>query len=167
MIVDIFNSIATTKLDIVLNPSFWDSFNKDLFPITTSAWSEVKFLNDNLQLNEDLVSIPNNCGGIYAFVVKPEIIPKTHLYLMCIGRAQFTETQNLRKRCKEYLSQKRPKIKRMIDTWGKYIYIRYLVLSDNTIIKKTEAALINSILPPFNDEIPNKTIRDAVKAFRT
>lgn len=40
-----------------------------------------------------------------------------------------------------------------------------IALSDNQIIDKVEEELINKILPPFNDEIPDKNIRDAVKAF--
>lgn len=166
MRVDISCSVATTKIDVVLNPMLWDNFNGTLIPTVTAEWKEVKFLNDSKQPHDDLATIPDNCGGIYAFIAKPGIIPNTHLYLMYIGRAQCTRSQNLKKRCNEYFSQDRPKVKRMIETWGKYLYIRYLVLTDNDVIKKVEEELINSILPPFNDEIPNKTIRDAVKAFR-
>lgn len=61
--------------------------------------------------------------------------------------------------------EKRPKIKRMIDSWGPYLYIRYLPLDDNSIIEALEKELINKILPPFNDFIPDVDIRNAIKAF--
>ena len=53
----------------------------------------------------------------------------------------------------------------MIDGWRKYLFIRYLPLTDNTCIDKIEAELINKILPPFNDQIPDQVIRNAVQAL--
>ena len=53
----------------------------------------------------------------------------------------------------------------MLKGWGEYLYIRYLPLTDDLELEKIEAELINKILPPFNDKIPDKKIRDAVKAF--
>ena len=85
---------------------------------------------------------------------------------MYVGRAHISTTQNLRKRCSQYpVEKKRPKIKRMIEQWGKYLYIRYLPLDNNATIDIVESELINKILPPFNDEIPDQKISAAVKAF--
>ena len=84
---------------------------------------------------------------------------------MYIGRAKKTEKQNLRKRCKEYYSEERPKIGRLLRSCWKYIYIKYLPLEDNVLIDRVEAELINTILPPCNDKIPNKVIQNTIKAF--
>jgi len=116
--------------------------------------------------NPQLGTIPNDKGGIYLFLAKPNILPGSHLYLMYVGRAHISTTQNLRKRCSQYpVEKKRPKIKRMIEQWGKYLYIRYLPLDNNATIDIVESELINKILPPFNDEIPDQKISAAVKAF--
>ena len=134
--------------------------------INDSKWQEVKFLDDSsVALHNSMINIPNNMGGIYTFILKPNIIPDTHLYIFYIGRAKYTQRQNLRKRCKEYLTDnERPKIIMMRELWGRHLYIRYLPLTDNSIIDKLEENLLNSIIPPCNDEIPNKIIKMAKKA---
>lgn len=53
----------------------------------------------------------------------------------------------------------------MIREWGPYLYIKYIEMTDNDTIKALEKKLINALVPPFNDEIPNKTIKRAVDAF--
>ncbi|AFV03482.1 hypothetical protein UNSWDHB_322 [Dehalobacter sp. UNSWDHB] len=53
----------------------------------------------------------------------------------------------------------------MIEGWGQYLYVRYLPLTDNDLIDSIESEIINKVLPPFNDMIPDKQIRTAVKAF--
>lgn len=165
------NSIAESKIHFVLNTALWESFDASIKSTlhSISAWSEVKFLDENGNLNNSIMSLPNNAGGIYLFVAKPNLIPDSHYYLLYVGRAHSTATQNLRKRCREYIKElnenKRPKIHRMLSGWGEYLYIRYLPLNDNNEIDRIEAELINKILPPFNDQIPDKEIRDAVKAF--
>ena len=138
-----------------------------LFMQKASLASKVKLLDNDGAKNPKLSTIPNDKGGIYLFLAKTHILPESHLYLMYIGRAHKTQYQNLRKRCSEYSAKTmRPKIKRMIEQWGQYLYIRYLPLDDNTKIDKIEAELINKILPPFNDEIPNKELQAVVSAFR-
>ena len=162
------NSIITAKINFSLNAHFWDVFDPKVYQVLHSLkqWSEVKLLNDYGEKNFQMGTLPNDKGGIYIFVAKPDIVPNTHLYLLYIGRARSTRDQNLRKRCSEYIYEnKRPKIGRMIQQWGKYLYIRYLPLDDNELIDKIEAELINRILPPFNDAIPDKEIRAAVQAF--
>jgi hypothetical protein len=166
--VDLVGNISESKLHFMLNTFLWDSFDSDILRVVSSpdGWNEIKLLNSDGSKNPQLSSIPNNSGGIYLFLAKSHILPESHLYLMYIGRAQYTETENLRKRCSQYPTEKkRPKVARMIEQWGQYLYIRYLPLENNSTIDAVEAELINKILPPFNDEIPNKTIRDAVKAF--
>jgi excinuclease UvrABC nuclease subunit len=89
---------------------------------------------------------------------------------MYIGKADITERNSLRVRCKKYFGEYkskegRPKIQRLVKYWGKYLHLKYIELDDNNLIKRLEINLINSILPPFNDYIPDKKTRDAKKAF--
>lgn len=159
------NSIKDSKWPFIINPVFWDNIDLEIREKINVEWKEVKFYNDDGDPTEDINTIPNDKGGIYVFVLKPNIIPDAHFYIMYIGRAKKTINQNLRKRCKEYYSEDRPKVFRLIRYWRKYIYIRYLPLDDNDTIDRIEAELINTILPPCNDKIPNKMIQRTINAF--
>lgn len=164
--IDVCRSIPDSKVQFILNPKLWAKCNQDIIDIINTSWDEVKFLDDESNsLHKSMGSLPTDKGGIYVFITKPNIIPGAHLYIFYIGRSLKTQNQNLRKRCSEYYKDNRPKISRMIRNWGKYLYIRYLPLDDNKFITSLEKSLINAILPPCNDEIPDKEIRDAVKAF--
>jgi hypothetical protein len=91
-------------------------------------------------------------------------------YLAYIGRAKFTDNHNLRVRCKRYYSQylnekERPKITRLVRYFKNVLYLKYAKVDGNELIEQLEAELINSILPPFNDQIPEIRIRQAIDAF--
>jgi excinuclease UvrABC nuclease subunit len=166
--IDVIGNVAESHLRFMLNTTLWDSFDSGVLGVISPShsWNEVKLLAPDGKRNPQLNTIPNDKGGIYLFLVKSNIIPESHLYLMYVGRAHISTTQNLRKRCSQYpVEKKRPKIKRMIEQWGKYLYIKYLPLENNTTIDNVESELINKILPPFNDEIPDQKISAAVKAF--
>jgi excinuclease UvrABC nuclease subunit len=160
--------IVATRLEFTLNVDFWSSFDRDILDLNSQQWNEVKFLDESGQnMSNAMNTLPSNQGGLYFFYIKSNIIPGDG-HLVYIGRALYTDGQNLKKRCRCYFQKyqnERAKIRRMIRTWGTYLYIKYIPLTDNELIDKLEKELINKILPPFNDEIPDKTIRDAVKAF--
>jgi hypothetical protein len=153
-------------------PERWISIDKTDIDIPLNDWSnEIKFLSDNeMDVSDDMKKLPDNCGGIYLFFIKGLILPNYETYLAYIGRAQFTQKQNLKVRCNSYYYEffkddTRPKIARLIKKWGKYLYLRYYASNDNLHIKRLEAKLINGILPPFNDEIPNLIIHEPQPAF--
>jgi excinuclease UvrABC nuclease subunit len=88
-----------------------------------------------------------------------------------IGRAQLTDGQNLRKRVKEYFqkysrSNERPKISKMFRYWAKELFLAYYPLPDNNTVVNVEKDIINSLILPMNDLIPDKQIKEAVKAFQ-
>lgn len=162
------SDIQTRHVPFILNPAdVWNSFDSTLKTLIQEeeGWEEIKFLADDGSLNDEIGKIPNDYGGIYIFIAKPNIIPQAHQYIFYIGRAKCTDAQNLRKRCREYfLRRSRSKINSMITTWGKFLYIKYLPLIDNDIITRLESELILAIFPPFNDDYPNKQIKQAKKA---
>lgn len=165
--IDMCQKIKDKRIYFVLNPdNVWDKFDNSLKTIVQAEWQEVKFLDDaGDKLHTDMSKLPNDCGGIYAFVLKPEIIPKAHIYILYIGRCKYTNYQNLRKRCCEYINDRdRSKIFTMIHLWGNYLYICYLPLKDNDTIVKLEAELIETIFPPCNDEYPKRVTRMAMRA---
>ena len=123
--VDMCEEIQTHRLTFVLNPdNIWNSYNSDCRRITeTDEWKEVKFLNDDASsLNSDIESVPNNCGGVYLFILKGQIVPTSHVYILYVGRVKHTSNQNLRKRFREYFKDDRPKIKKMRNFFVLFYY---------------------------------------------
>jgi excinuclease UvrABC nuclease subunit len=163
--------IRTHTFDFSLMPELWNDFSIEEKIMKGLNWVEVKFLNGSGDdFSDEVKNLPNDKGGIYIFMIKSSVLPGTSEYLAYIGRAQLTENHSFRVRCKkyyrEYLKDKeRPKITTMINYFKDHLYLRYAVVDDNTTIVDLEAELINAILPPFNDLIPEKKVRDAVKAF--
>lgn len=166
-VIDMCSEIQTHNLTFVLNPDeTWKTFDKKYKEITENGdWHEVKFLNDDgSSLNDEINMVPNNCGGIYIFILKGNIIPQSHMYIMYVGRAQNTNNQNLRKRISNYIRDNRPKIVKMRRTWGKYLYVKYLPLEDNDIIRGLESELIRLIIPPCNDRYSPQIVNQAIQA---
>lgn len=166
--VDLIDGMKLRNKTFILNPTNeWQDFPDELKRIVNRPWSEIKyFLGDTL--NPEINTVPNNCGGIYLFCIKPNVIPDVHLYLAYIGRAQNTQYQNLRKRVKEYATEvTRPNICELKRHWGSYLYLRYLPLptENNDCINRLEKELIKTILPPFNDIYPEVYNQAANAAF--
>ncbi len=169
--IDIGGLLKKHELNFMLFPDLWRSFAFDKIDLNLLEWREVKFLNElGNDVSDEIKNLPNNKGGLYLFIIKCPILPKITEYLVYIGRAQLTEYHNLRIRVNKYFNEyirddQRPKITRIIHQWQNELFIRYIELDDNELIKELEADLINKILPPGNDEIPDKNIKSAVKAF--
>ena len=166
--IDLISDLAVSVRNFVLSAALWEEFDPDVLHLVsdTEAWGEVKLFNTNGQKNPLLHTIPDNTGGVYILLIKPNLLPDAHLFLMYVGRTYNSKKSNLRQRCSQYTTEKdRPKIKYLIEHWRQYLYIRYLPLDDEDTINRVEAELINKILPPCNDQIPNKRISAAVKAF--
>lgn len=159
------------KIEYKLHQPMWSKYSFDDVDFNIENWTTIKYLNnEGDSLNSDINDIPNNLGGIYMFSIRCPIIYNITDFPVYIGRALLTEHQNLRKRCKEYYtkwsnSTERPKISKMMELWGGDLHLSYLTFSNNESIKEYEKQLINSLLLPFNEKIPDKTIRDAIKAF--
>ena len=167
--LDMCDAIKQHKVSFVLNPSGeWENFPVHLKALVAQPWIEFKyFLDDTGRINPAISNVPNNCGGIYVFLIKPNIVPDAHLYLAYIGRAKKTPHQNLRKRVSEYATEEeRLKIANMKRLWSPYLYVRYLALPEenNDCIIELEKELIKTVLPPFNDQYPevyNQAMRAA------
>ena len=170
-IYDLAQHISCTTVRFRMCPQLWSEFeNPHGLLLDHSQWTEVKFLNDDGSLHAEIETLPSTAGGIYAFVVKSNVLPEISNYLVYIGRAKITDSQNLKKRVKSYLSnynneRERPKIYKMIKEWGRSLHLKYFQLDDNTMIDELEDNLINSLLPPFNDKRTSTKINRAISAF--
>ena len=155
-----------------LDPNRWAKTPQIILDsLRKQSWSDyIKYLDNNGNLSEELNSLPENEGGIYMFFIQGQTLPELEMYPAYIGRALSTEDQNIQKRVKRYLweskQKKRPKIIDLYESWKDYLYIRYFHTSDNDLIETGEKALIRSILPPFNSEIPDRIkFKTPQKAF--
>lgn len=165
--LDMCEAISIHKVSFVLNPTNeWDSFPPQFLEIVQRPWAEFKYFSDDAKtINPAISNVPNTTGGIYLFLIKPNIIADIPNYLAYVGRAHISDGQNLQKRVREYATEeKRMKIVQMKRYWSPYLYVRYLPLEDNEVIDAIEVELIKAILPPFNDRLPdvyNQAMRSA------
>ncbi|AFC33303.1 hypothetical protein PM3016_6695 [Paenibacillus mucilaginosus 3016] len=137
----------------------------DIVDFSKLKWKEVKFLSEPGVLHTDMDKLPRK-GGIYIFCAKHHLLPSLSGQIMYIGRAHFSRQQNLKKRCREYLTEnKRPKVIKMREFWGENLHIYYTELENNDVIDEVEKRLIESIHPPFCSEIKDVTLRKSKKAF--
>lgn len=172
MMVDILQGLKDKRFLIELPSHLWHTVDSKVLQIVKSdGWKYFKFYTEEGERSAEISKISRESGGIYVFYINPDILPESHRILMYIGRARYTEYQNLRKRISEYYgyappSDERPKIAEMFREWSEDIYCGYLELScSNEEIDYIEAELIKKLLPHCNDVIPDKTIRQAVKAL--
>ena len=78
---------------------------------------------------------------------------------MYIGRVRRKKEFSLRKRCKEYLGDTRPRVVYMREMWGKDLYFYYLPLDKDDTIEMVERELIRVIIPPCNTQIPDQYVQ--------
>lgn len=168
---DLGEEIKLRTVPYKLHNALWEKYTVTHLNLHFDNWQKIKYLNEaSNDLNPDIDAIPNNTGGLYLFFIKCHIIAGITEYPFYIGRALFTEHQNLRKRVKEYFkyskTNERPRISFMFKYWASDLHLAYLVLDGNDNIMELEAQLINSLLFPMNEEIPDQEVRHAVKAFQ-
>lgn len=157
----------------IMAPELWEKFNlSGINNVDFSQWKSMKLMNEiGDRFSETLKDIPSTCGGIYVYAINPGIIPSCGSYIMYIGMASKTPTENLRKRVSSYQKELgsnycRERLHRLFSKWGKYIYVHYLpICADKETIFEVETRLIAAIIPPCNAEIRAKTVKRAVKAF--
>lgn len=163
--------INNRRVSYALHKTLWEKFHYPHIDLNFSNWNSIKYLNDDgSDLNAEIMTVPNDRGGLYLFYVKCPVITGITEFPFYIGRAQLTNGQNLRKRTKEYYQKfakedERPKITTMMKYWGKDLYLAYYPLDDNEDIRDVEKDVINSLLLPMNDSVPDKQTKQAIKAF--
>lgn len=155
-----------------LYPPMWTANPPTGISLDIDQWTTIKYLNASAtDLNTDVNTIPNDKGGLYLFWIKCKIIPGITEYPFYVGRAKLTAHQNLRKRIREYFPESkktscRPKIKKMFKYWSNELMVSYITVANNSNTDDYEKKLINSLLLPFNSQIPDTDISQSVQAFQ-
>ncbi|NCC60103.1 MAG: hypothetical protein EOM12_04015 [Verrucomicrobiae bacterium] len=146
---------------IIMWPKQWKSFGC----VINNPWQSVKYERRNL---EQLPEIP----GVYVFVAKPGIANLSDCnYLLYIGKA---EDQTLKKRCKQYLNEKRKKKPRvhildMLENWSDHLFLYYITVdpvSNASTPSEVEAGLLAAFMPPMNRQLPGKLNRIRESIYR-
>lgn len=168
---DLGQDLDNRKIRYYLHRPLWATFNYPGYDFSFVNWNSIKYLDTaGTAFDPAIATIPDNVGGLYMFYVKCPIITGMTEYPLYIGRAQLTNSQNLRKRVKEYFqhwarNNERPKITRMIRYWGPELYLAYYPLPNNVAVVNIEKDIINATIFQMNDRIPDQTISEAIKAF--
>ena len=160
-VVDIFVRKQVLTLPFELNIDKWETMDEEVKNIVAGEWKNIKFLNEKGDaLNEAISTVPDDVGGIYVFVLRPELIPDIHLYIMYIGRVRRCKHYSLRKRCRSYMRDTRPLVAAMRDLWGKELYFYYLPIEDDILVEKVEKELNRVIKAPCNTQYPDEYVTE-------
>lgn len=153
-------------------PDLWKELNDPDRVLERLSWVEVPYLEPGeAEHSKGVKNLPDDCGGIYVFVIKSPILPGVSEYLAYIGRARKTASHNLRVRCHKYLydyvngKNERAKVSDMMHYYQNFLHLRYAKVTNNEVIDFIEAELINAIRPPFNDTVPKKKTLPPKPAF--
>ena len=166
------NPLQCYERRFTLSPELWMKFDiSDLVQVDFAKWDSIKLI-ENGEFSKELSKIPNQVGGIYVYCIEPHIIPDAGIYVMYIGKATKTYSENLRKRIRSYQShlsdkESRPRLHNLFSEWGEYVYVHYLPIDSSAeVITALEDRLIAAYgKPPCNSEIRVKSVKNAVRAF--
>ena len=155
------------------DPERWNEASPKIkSEINALPWSDyIKYLSEDGTLSTGLNALPNDAGGLYLFFIQGQTLPSSEMYLAYVGRALYTDSENIQKRVRRYLWEStyikgRPKIKRLFRHWKNYLYVKFCYTKDNKLIEDGEKTIMRAILPPFNSDLPDKIeYKDPIKAF--
>ena len=158
--------ISNLTYEFKLVPDAWKSFDNFL-GIKKTDWTKIKYYNSDGTKNDDLLSIPNDKGGIYIYYIQPEGVPVDNLFfVMYVGRAHYGEkTQNLRKRVNSYDREAnnpykgRPSIRSLFKRYKAYLYVMYVTVDGNDKIDQLEQELTVAINPPINSDLFHPSLK--------
>ena len=117
--------------------------------------------------NETRLTKYRGVQGFTVLLFSLEIADHPHCsYLMYVGMTE----RPLRERFREYFSEKRdatksrPKLLKLLNVYEDYLHFCCSVIEETERIEEVEKALLNTFIPPCNDEYPAEISR-IMKAF--
>jgi len=157
MAVDFIEELKEAKShkhSIVLWPRRWRLYD----PPLQLQWKIVPFSKESLK------KLPEK-PGVYAFLIQPRVADLSASYPMYIGETE----RPLRVRCQEYLQEAakdlgRPKVIALLRMYRDFLYFSCAVVEGNISPSVVEDKLLETFLPPANDEFP-ATVSRIVKAW--
>lgn len=143
---------------MILNPALWVTYPNRI-PLT---WQRVKFHSS------EFLNVPNNCCGVYSFVVIPGIADHIACaYLLYVGKTD----RDFRSRYKEYLRDQDPNTKtkrfhiyEMLNNWKEHLWFCYAPIPHGNLIEQIEDDLLAAYLPPYCRDFPAK-VREPMRVL--
>jgi hypothetical protein len=145
---DFIADVQLRKLHTVtftLMPQNWENYIQQV----DLRWKVVRFTEANLR------KIPDDCGGVYTFVIVPNVAkhPKC-TYLVYVG-----ETHEFRQRYQKYLRDRtdpkaRALVKCMLSLWDGYLWYCYAKIEETGLIHTVQDNLIRALDPVVNRMFP-------------
>ena len=152
------DDLRLAKQEFMLSPQQWRTLD-----IPSLDWEFVRFSKENKE------TIPQK-KGIYCFIIRHDhaALPM-HGYIAYVGLTGKSEQRNLRVRYSEYLrDQVRPKrihIHQMLNRWSDDLYFYFSVVENNDIgLTTIETALLDALIPPFNEKDFSAELGQNIKA---
>ncbi len=161
------DEIARYRLDFILSQSKIIKKENE-YVISTLNWDSIKYGTAELE------KIPDDKRGVYAFSIcqQSEVLP-LHGYILYIGIAGRDSKRSLRRRYKDYLSEreviKRKRIARMIGTWHRVLRFFFAPVDDDVSsddLKTLEKQLNTVLMPPFSVNDLEADVKEKRSAFK-
>ncbi len=164
--------LRAMKFEVYFIPKLWNNFDNFL-GIKPENWTKIKYFQNDGNKNDELLNIPNDKGGIYIYYIQPSMLPLDNYFcIMYVGRAHYGKgTQNLRKRINSYETEAKQKysgrvsIRNLFNRYRDYLYVMYVTVDGNNNIDRLEEELVKAIVPPANQDLFQKELKDEKKMF--
>lgn len=170
--IDVVQNLQSMTWAFCLSTELWEKCINDSVITNLKLMKKIKYFEDsNRQLSEEVNELPNDRGGIYIYSIENSLVPTLGSYIMYVGRARKTESENLRNRVKSHFSQykrheENERLERVFENWKQYVYLSYLPIDGNDVIDLMEDRLIMALTPPCNKEYPAPKVRRKLSAFQ-
>ncbi len=170
--IDVVQNLQSMTWPFCLSTELWRKCTNDSFVVDLNHMKKIKYFADNSnKLSKEVDNLPNDSGGVYIYSIENGILPFLGSYIMYVGRARKTNSENLRARAKSHFNQykrheENERLERLFDNWEQYVYFSYLPLDQNGMIDLVEDQLIMALTPPCNKEYPAPKVRKKLSAFQ-
>lgn len=170
--IDVVQNLQSMTWLFCLSTELWGKCNKDSFTVDLKNMKKIKYFADDCnKLSNEVDNLPDDSGGVYIYSIENGIFPSLGSYIMYVGRARKTPSENLRMRAKSHFSQykrheENERLEKLFDNWDQYVYLSYLPIDGNNIIDLVEDQLITALTPPCNKEYPAPKVRRKLSAFQ-
>ncbi len=134
---------------MILWPRRWRLYD----PPLQLRWKILPFSEDSLD------RVPRK-PGVYVFLIQPDVADVSASYPMYIGQTE----RSLRTRCQEYLREVardlgRPKVVALLRMYREFLYFSCAVVEGGVSPPVVEGKLLETFLPPANDQFPASVSR--------
>lgn len=161
--IDVIQDLQPMTWPFCLSTELWENYERRRSEIDLQKLEKIKYFDGEI-LSSEINNLPNDKGGVYIYIIDNSVLSCSGSYIMYVGRARKTDTENLRKRAKSHYSQyvrheENERLEKLFDNWKKYIYLLYLPIDGNDEIDLAEDELILALTPPCNKDYPAPKIR--------